>query len=409
MYDIFLFNPTGEMAIANGTASYMPPKNLQIFERDLSIIPSYFAMENDIVLTENIPPLDFIEQWLDLGLPKINYLPLKDLQKSKPYKFLRPWSWNPASHHKLKFLKESGSNGFKSSPNFIWDQAHKLFFSRSTTNQVQNYICQNQNRELPIDIPQPAINIYSIEELQKWVLKYPKSIIKLPWSSSGRGIHVINPDNNQPINYPWLRGGFKQQGFVTAEPLLDKIFDFSFQLYLRTNGDIDFLGISYFINDSKGHFIGGNINWPHHESEISRFLSKDILDGVVYKLIQAIKTVNPHQFYEGPIGVDAIVYTDENGKLKIHPCLDINWRYNMGVVNINLSKYLQSNSIGQWKVGSFKPGGWNLFIEEMKEKHPLYINNAMISSGFINMTPSSDEAQFGVWMEVWNKKSTGSR
>jgi hypothetical protein len=397
MHNIYFFNPTGEMAIANGTISYMPPRKLQIFEEDLAFLPSFFAHEGDTIVTPHKPDLSFVKQWQQLGLPSLTYTPFKELEAVNSFGYLRPWSWNQAIHYKCKSIKSQGSEAFKHSPNYSWDTGHKDFFSRQTTNLIQSHI----QGSCTVHIPHSAIKISSIEQFDNWIKNQTSAIIKMPWSSSGRGIHIIHPKKNKPINYPWLKGAIKQQGYVTAEPLLNKKFDFSFQLYLRKDGTLDLLGISYFINDSKGHFTGGYINWPHQQSYISQFLNDETLQDAANRLISGIKKVSPERYYEGPLGVDAIVYKDEKEQLKIHPCVDINWRYNMGMVNISLNKFISSNSKGIWKVQSFKPETWNTFITDQQRKKPLIINNNKISSGFIPMTPPSATAHFGVWMDVW--------
>ncbi len=400
MHNIYTYNPTGEMAIANGMLSYMPPKNLRRFEEDLAFLPAFFASEEDTIITPYIPDHSFLEKWKKLGLTNMNYVcgfdsPLKECN------YLIPWSWNPAIHHKTRHLKKLCSDTFKSSPNFKWQETYRNFFSRDTTNKVQGIIHQTQGSDNKIAIQTPAISITSIDELDKWLLGQNAAILKTPWSSSGRGIHRIDVANNRPANYPWIKGAIKQQGYITAEPLLDKVFDFSFQLNIQQNGHIEFLGFSYFINDDKGHFTGGHINWPHQPNEISQFLSDEVLREATQKLINALQQVNPHEYYEGPIGIDGIVYKTKVGELKIHPCVDINWRYNMGIVNIALPKYVEATSIGKWKVSSFARSEWNNFIEQNEKSNPLIIDNHKIISGFINMTPPNKEAIFGVWMEVW--------
>ncbi|TLX76613.1 hypothetical protein E9993_06910 [Labilibacter sediminis] len=404
MNDIFIFNPTGEMAIANGMVSYMPPKKLRTFEEDLSFLPSFYAQKGDIIITPQKPDESFLKKWQTLGLPSLKFQTLSECKLNTQYNYLRPWSWNKAIHHKFKEIKPHASDLFKQSPNYKWDADHKDFFSRQTTNKIQKHLRQQNIANNPVKIESEAICIHSIQEFDKWMNTQSSAILKMPWSSSGRGIHTIDPANNFPINYPWLRGALKQQGYVTAEPLLNKKFDFSFQLMLEANGEINLSGISYFINDDKGHFTGGHIKWPHRQNKTSAFLNNDVLNTAATHLIEAIKTVNPQRFYEGPIGVDAIVYENKNSDLKIHPCVDINWRYNMGIVNISLPKFLDDDSIGVWKVGAFESGKWNSFIEQNEKEKPLILNNSKIISGFVPMTPPNANAHFGVWMEVWQKQ-----
>ena len=400
MNNLYIYNPTSEMALANGTVSYMPPKNLQTFEKDLAFLPSFFAENDDIIIMDVKPDEDYIRMWQGLGLAHLNYLSLSEIKASEKYNHLRPWSWNQTVHHKFKNILTNCSDDFKRSPNYLWNNDHKLFFSRNSANRVQKSISENIVNHHVVSIPCPAINIYSIEEIQNWLKNNRKAILKMPWSSSGRGIHIINDESGKNINYDWIKGAIKQQGFITAEPLHNKVFDFSFQLNIKRSGEIECLGYSYFINDSKGHFMGGNINWPHKKDSISDFLNNQTLEEATKLLIKAIKCINPHELYEGPIGIDAIVYIDDRGKYKIHPCVDINWRYNMGLINIKLPQFVYEKSIGKWLVGSFKPGEWNLFIQRNKETNPLIIVEDKIESGFINMTPPNENAKFGVWMEV---------
>ncbi len=398
MRDIYIFNPTGEMAIANSMVSYMPPRKLKKFEDDIAFLPAFYSSDDDIIVTPNKPDNEFIELWQQVGLSNLNFVSsLNEL--TEDYNYLKPWSWNPVIHHKTKALKEKCSEIFKSSPNFNWKDTNRDFFSRITTNTIQNYIKENLSSD-NIEIVTPAILIDSLKEVEKWLSQNNSAILKMPWSSSGRGIHSINPPKGLRINPLWINGAIKQQGFITIEPLLNKVFDFSTQLYLKANGEIDFFGTSFFINDNKGHFIGGSVNWPHYQSEITDFLTNSILNEVAQKLIISLKSLHPQNFYEGPIGIDGIVYKNDIEQLKIHPCVDINWRYNMGMVNISLPKYVKSNSIGTWKVGSFKPGEWNSFIENKQKNQPLIIDDNKIVSGFIHMTPKNTSSNFGVWLEI---------
>ena len=45
--DLYLFNPTCETAIVNGSETYMATQILREFENDLSILPMIFASADD--------------------------------------------------------------------------------------------------------------------------------------------------------------------------------------------------------------------------------------------------------------------------------------------------------------------------------------------------------------------------
>ncbi len=388
------------MAIANGTNSYTPPKRLLTFEEDLAVITSFFAKDKDHILTPFFEDPDYLKIWHDIGLPELSYTNIKDITKIPSVNYLRPWSWNQVSHTKFKNIKSRCSKEFKDSPNFTWTSDHKLFFSRKTTNLVQSIISQDKTSSL-ISIEEPAICINSYDDFCIWHDKNPKAIVKLPWSSSGRGIHAIDILQDKPCNSDWVKGAIKQQGFITAEPLLNKIHDFAFQFLINSDGKISFRGISYFINDEKGHFIGGNINQTRKRQMIDSFLIPKIIEETVEILIKALDKINIHQYYEGPFGIDAISYLNIKREIKIHPCLDINWRYNMGIINIMLPKFVKKTSAGQWQISSFLDKEWNAFIHFKQKKNPLVIRNNKIVSGFMHLTPSNTKARFGAWLEVY--------
>ncbi len=399
MHNVFLFNPTGELAIANGTHSYTPPKRLQIFEEDLSFLTSFFAQENDYIITNQNTDSHHYDKWQELGLGKLQYVSMQEINNLSIINSLNPWSWNQVSHYKFKDLKDKCSAIFKSSPNYNWTPAHKLFFSRQTTNDVQKIIAQNYTSDI-IYIPVPAVSYNNYDDLNEWLINIPKAILKLPWSSSGRGIQVIDKTRNKPVNVDWIKGSIRQQGFITAEPLLNKQDDFSFQFFAKRNGEIDFKGISYSINDSKGHFTGGNIHQTKLRQKINTYLTNNTIDHIAEILIKAIKQISPQQFYEGPFGIDAIAYLNKDENIKIHPCVDINWRYNMGILNLILPGFVYENSTGHWQIGSFNENEWNTFISEKSKNNPLRINHYKIEKGFIPLTPVNTNARFGAWMEI---------
>ncbi len=398
MSDVYIYNPTGEMAIANGNHSYMPPKLLRTFEDDLQFLPTFFAKDHDIIIGQDPSDKDFLNQWQQLGLASATYKPASQI--NQPIHYLRPWSWNPASHHKLNQLKDLCSEEFKQSPNYQWTIDHKNFFSRATANRVQQYIQETYSHPL-VCIQESAISITDISEIENWFNKHNNAVIKLPWSSSGRGVHIVDTKNNKPLNKEWVIGGLKQQGFITIEPLLQKVKDFSFQLYIHTSGKIDFLGTSNFTNDDKGHFTGGLIHYPHQKDEVSEFFSDSLLQDAANILIEAVQSTNPHHYYEGYIGVDGIVYKNQKNQLQLHPCLDINWRYNMGNINIILPNYVHISSKGHWMVKGFKPTEWVNFIKQQQKQHPLQIKNNQIHAGFITLTPPNIKSIFGAWMHIY--------
>lgn len=55
------------------------------------------------------------------------------------------------------------------------------------------------------------------------------------------------------------------------------------------------------------------------------------LDSVIGQVLMTINDlVAPH--YDGPLGIDMMLYRDENGKIALNPCVEVNLRMTMGMV-----------------------------------------------------------------------------
>ena len=136
----------------------------------------------------------------------------------------------------------------------------------------------------------------------------------------------------------------REQDYVIAEPLLDKVLDMAFQ-FKTAKGKIEYLGVSRFFADEKGQYQGNFLNgWPDISTgklfpavapEISRF-AETLPEIIIPHLISAMESSIFPQFYEGNFGVDILVFRDENGELQVNPCLEINVRQNMGLLSSGL-------------------------------------------------------------------------
>ena len=71
---IYLFNPTCEYAVANGSANWQPNRILQKMEFDLSALPLFFAGKNDFVLVEKIPSEEFTDSLKQIGIAIPNFI-----------------------------------------------------------------------------------------------------------------------------------------------------------------------------------------------------------------------------------------------------------------------------------------------------------------------------------------------
>lgn len=391
--DIYIFNSTCEMAVANGVFSYMPPKRFRKMEQDLACIPSFFAKQNDIVIVPYDIPSDWVEKMNSLGLKMPRFLKYEDIPKEE-ISFLRPWGWSPAAHFYFKNLYENTSSEFKETVNSKWSDSFKDLYSRLTARNVLESIIKDSNSSLYPNIDELPVKCTSLEEVQSCVDSMDRVLLKAPWSSSGRGLYLLDPNVITEVNKQWISGVLKNQKYVMAEVWKEKVCDLSFQYSVDSNGDISFLGTTSFETDSKGNYKGNYINTEsvlENNSKLSDFLHDDFLEEVNNNIIIALrKSLIPNK-YSFVFGVDCMVYF-ENGIYKIQPCVEINLRYNMGYLSMKVKERIHPEAKGI--VRTDYVSDVDSFLKEHEERFPIVMSDSLLKEGFIPLSYTKSSQAF---------------
>jgi hypothetical protein len=381
---LFLFNPTSEMAIANGEVAWQPNRILQQFEKDLELLPYIFAQNNDYIVVNDLPASGFLNTLRLIRNISPTYLlkaTLKDehiIQKFKNLD-LQPWGWSPASHHLLKNLKQNCSNAFRISPNYKWNNSHKNIVSRKFSTKLLSEII-NKNPTAPY-IPErlhPKATS-SISEIQDYINQWNQVVLKAPWSSSGRGVQMLRYAELNKSNIQWISGIIKQQGFIMIEPLLEKLEDFSLQFHISQT-EIQFLGVGKFETNTNGQYVSNKLN-PE-----TQFIEDVIhVDQLTQHIINILKQEKIQEKYEGYAGFDLMTIQYENHTL-IHPCVEVNWRYNMGLVALQLQKLIHPQAKGEFSVFFDPKRKFKHFAEKALQKHPIEKIGSRLIKGFVPLS-----------------------
>jgi hypothetical protein len=401
----FLFNPTCEYAIANGSPNWQPNRLLQKMESDLSTLPQFFTGKNDFVLVDKMPSSGFIENLQRASMEIPNFILKNEANCNQqfiqlPKNKLLPWGWSPAAHQFLLPLKQSCSSEFRQSPVFNWKQEHREITSRKFAIDILKQVSISMNADylLPPELT-PKICITQTD-FENAIRQWGKIMVKAPWSSSGRGLQPVTKTPVHPKVWEKIMGIVKEQGFAISEPYLNKVLDLAFLFELK-KGKVEFLGISNFCTNKKGQYEGNYINGlpVNTEKEIVEFTN--IVEHEIREpLIKAIETSKMAVFYEGVFGVDTLIYADETGKLRINPCLEINVRHTMGLLSLQLEKLIQLSKKGMFRI-FYQPGvSFYTFNKEMKKKHPLKISEGKIESGFLALTDAVEDTLFGAYLQM---------
>lgn len=325
MGKLLLFNPDTEMAIADNSANYTPPKIIANMAYDLSILPCWWGKKEDIVKGEAS---------LYKALPESSKALLKEHGCTsfyfghEPNLKGAPWGMNMREYKRFKRYKASVPE---------WNSATRLMYSRESTIQLFTRLLHNPNVPECCQLAQEnRPKIYTTVSWLQQDLILP-AMLKRPWSSSGRGnleLHAAPQDKE----IDWIAGSIKRQGFVVAEKFYDKIFDFALEFHIK-NKKCKCIGYSIFETTGvTGAYTGNIIDTPENlKSMICQYISSEDFDKLESVMTEECERLFGER-YEGYFGVDMFAYKDENGCQKIYPCVEINLRMNMGILAIVLNE-----------------------------------------------------------------------
>ena len=420
--NIYYYNPTCELAVANGSENYQAAALLRKFEYDLDIIPAFLGHPNDIVLVQKMPSQQFLDELNRAGIeipkPRLLNECLNDPSFiGTPKGFLIPWGWSPAVHKLLAPLKPFCSDKFQQSPISRWKPVHKELYSRKQGLELLKSIVSGFKYQWMLPAEELPVICTTHQEIIELQNKWGRVVVKSPWSSSGRGLQILHPKEYNQSNQQVISGFLNQQKYVVVGPWHNKKFDLSCQFFSNGNGTIEYRGLSSFITNKSGKYTGsyleeipGNLN-----QEVKDFIEEHM--GTLQQLLSKALTESPYSTeYYGWIGVDSIVYDPEGfgnlrgrEQLMIHPCLEVNCRYTMGAISLALRDHLAEGSTGIFQIKYGKEGQFMRFCEEMGENEPLLVRNGKIIKGFIPLTPPLADSLFGAYLNVQSREHRAAK
>ena len=390
------FNPGHETAVLNDSPYGKLPANPTKMQQDLGYLPALYAESTDYVLIENELPEDFIRSIERFNLAKSVTFSNLPLMPDLLNETVSLWGISPPSIHLFRQLNEkSGLN--LSVPEQTAE--YRALCSRRTAAECLDFLIRSNRNISPLILPKFRNSIEAIAQIVEkeagiW-------LIKAPYSSSGRGLLRILNEKIIGSERQILSGMLRKQKEVSIELFLNKKTDFSMQFVISDSRTVDFIGISLFKTNEKGAYIGSFVGAPEKiESVVTSDISSDLLNDIKRLLSEFIKEkIAP--FYVGNMGVDMMVY-EENGRLLLHPCVEINLRKNMGFLAFKLyEKHLSKNAEGFFQIDfDSQPGQLLSKHNEMKKAYPAVFDETGLKSGYLSLCPVTEESKFRAWLSA---------
>jgi hypothetical protein len=134
-------------------------------------------------------------------------------------------------------------------------------------------------------------------------------------------------------------------------------------------------GYTGLLNDARGQFQG-NVALPGHQKKIPANLialfpePPDIaqrLHALFADIFDLLEAELRRAKFSGPLGIDAFAYRAADGKIRLKPIVEINPRYTMGRMTVELMKHVAPGSRGEFRLVGLKQ-----VVEEGFADFPAY-------------------------------------
>ena len=201
---LHIFNPENDLALADGRPGFTAPASARQMRQELYWLPEWWADEGDRVWDGEEP---------------INLQPGDEIV---------PWGWSPALIHQLK--RVGVDDRFLPSD----DEMQRLRALSSRHTAVEALARLRQDGVAGEWMCGESVVCRTLDEVNACRERWPHTLLKAPWSSSGKG---LMPDTD-PHMEAWARRIIRQQGSVVAERWLYKTVDFAMEFRCDGSGNL---------------------------------------------------------------------------------------------------------------------------------------------------------------------------
>jgi len=376
---IFVFNPFAEGRIAQGK-SFTPAKQPAQLARDLAALPMFLGRQDDIVLVEERPSVEFLSGLKRAGFPLPEFVEWKNGAAIAQRKLgrLRPWAWGPDSVELLApfFARLTGEartpeSSFNERISQLYSKAWSADFLRRFLHKIarRDDLAQAVSSRMPdggaallcpleevgIAVNTPAAALAAIAAIR--ARGHHRVVLKQVFGLAGHNALRLWEPELLETQRRWLEHSLRDGRQLVVEPWLERLADFSVQLEMEPAG-LRRLGFTGLITDARGQFLA-NTAAPN----FARTAPPAVLDclrehrgaaAALRSFFDVLEELLEPELrgagYLGPVGVDAFVYRDAAGQVRLKPVVEINPRYTMGRVMLELMQRVAPGAGGEFRL-----------------------------------------------------------
>lgn len=390
--DVYLFNPFAESFMGRGSG-FAPNKQQAALANDLENLPQFLCRKDDVVLVNHRPNTRFLAGLQEAGfeLPQFERLGEAGVSetselRSRKLGALKPWAWSSDSLSLLRPLShQAAANGRPIDDQ--WIHEIRPFYSKTwgadrlidllKASAEEDWLCSRRH------VGRLASSVSEAESLIKAIRAagHRRVVAKMLFGVAGSNMQRLWEPELTASQRKWLERTIAAEGGVLIEPWLDRVLDFSFQFH-QTDGKLRPVGMVRMVNDQRGQYQASE-HYPKLGTGLSgelQALLNGPRGGRLKQLQESLRNLLEPNLaqagFQGALGVDAFAYRHE-GRLLIKPITEINARYTMGRLMLELMRNAASGRCGRMELmgpAALKRTGLSSFAElaeKLAEEEPI--------------------------------------
>jgi hypothetical protein len=435
---VFVFNPFSpaaiEAAVRPGSPVPQPTREQQAFVDDLGGLVQFLGRRDDLVLAPSIPTSEHLATLQSAGFPPVEFVGLSEGRipesaglSERKLGSLKPWCWGPDSLALLGDLAGQVTGDTVPLESRFHPGIAELHSKSWGARFLSRFLEQEGSRSpVPLGGPETVgVSVRSLGEAEAAIHEirargHHRVVVKEDFGFAGAGqIRLWEPEV-LPAQTKWMATALDRGATLVVEPWLERLRDVSLQLE-RGSSALRVVGFTGLVNDLRGQFMA---NWA--EADWNRRVPSAVLDAwklpgggspvagsdvvaLFHRMAAALEPELASRGYEGPLGVDALVYRDAAGAVRLKPLVELNPRYTMGRLTLELMSHVAPGRRGVFRLvaaGTAVRSGFDTFAAlatQLRTRHPIILGGAplrRIESGVVCLNDPATATRVLALLEV---------
>jgi hypothetical protein len=323
MTRLFVGNFDFEYGLARAEHRQLPQSVEQVM-RELSTCWIAIADEGDQIWSCHEIEDEFFEQLAACGLPKIRTV--RSVQSLGSHTEVYPWGWTNA----IRTWAAGWGGSYVAPAQTVVDQVNSRRYSLAWELREGHQLVGSMAVETLDDLSH--LLAQRPDEASRWVLKanYGMSARE---RLLGQGRTLTLAASN------WARRRLEADRVLIFEPWVERVEEVGLQITVPWSGPPLLEGITQLLTEDNGQYLGSRfgldvdleLRWMPAVEAAMRLASEMRAEG-----------------YFGPLGIDAVRYRDDEGRIRMRCVQDLNARHTMGRIGLGFRRLLASGEQGSW-------------------------------------------------------------